>query len=228
MATILLVEDEPNFGAILRDYLELNGFGVQLCTDGEAGWEAFRSRTFDLCVLDVMMPKKDGFTLAQDIRRVNAAVPIVFLTARSLRDDRLQGFRLGADDYLTKPFDSEELLLRIHAILKRSTAQPTLTTADVFCIGEYTFDAQLRLLECAGNSQRLSPREAELLRLLCLHRNSLLPRETALRALWGDDNYFNGRSMDVFLTRLRKLFNDTSGIQIENIHGRGYRLIVPE
>lgn len=228
MNHLLLVEDEPNFGAILRDYLSMNGFTVTLCTDGEAGWQAFRAQpTFALCILDVMMPIKDGFTLAQDIRKIHASVPILFLTARSQRDDRLHGLRIGADDYLTKPFDAEELLLRIHAILRRAApVAPAATDKVVFTIGSYTFDYSLRTVSRQGEEARLSPREAELLKLLCTHQNALLPREAALRTLWGDDNYFNGRSMDVFLTRLRQRLREDASIHIENIHGKGYRLWV--
>jgi DNA-binding response OmpR family regulator len=231
MSHILLVEDEANFGAILRDYLQMNEYEVSLCADGMAGLQAFRQHDFDLCILDVMMPKMDGFSLAQEIRGLNTNIPIIFLTARSMREDIHKGFKVGADDYITKPFDSEELLLRVQAILKRSESSQAGTASpppqESFQFGSFTFNHRLHTITQAGQeeSDRLSPKEADLLQLLLLHKNDLLPRETALQTLWGDDNYFNARSMDVFISKLRKRFRADPQIKIENVHGRGFRLV---
>lgn len=230
MTRILLVEDEPNFGTVLRDYLQMNDFEVTLCRDGEAGLQAFRKGSFHLCILDVMMPKMDGFTLSQEIRKLDDEVPLIFLTARGMQEDKIKGFKLGADDYVTKPFDSEELLLRVKAVLKRNQrgGQEEDTTPDTFAFGPFQFNYKLHQIEENGEVSRLSPKEADLLRLLLIHKNDLLPRDKALKALWGDDNYFNARSMDVFISKLRKRFKSDPGIQIENVHSRGFRLIVPE
>lgn len=227
MARILLVEDEANFGAVLRDYLQMNGHEVELYDNGAKGYEAFQQGKYDLCILDIMMPQKDGFTLATEIRQINEQIPIIFLTARSLKEDVHKGFKLGADDYITKPFDSEELLFRIQAILKRSQAsQVKDEEPDEYCIGDYRFNYRLHTIYYGEESYKLSPKEASLLRLLCQKRNDLLPREEALQSLWGDDNYFNARSMDVFISKLRKRFKDADNIKIENVHGRGFRLVV--
>ncbi len=225
--SLLLVEDEYNFGAVLKDYLGMQGFEVTWCQDGEAGAKAFHSGYFDLCILDIMMPLKDGFTLAEEIRKARPQQPIIFLTARSLREDVIQGFKLGADDYITKPFDSEELLYRIRAILKRSQSEsPVEDQPQQFNLHDYTFDHEFRTLTLGEKSIRLSPKESDLLHLLCLQKNDLLSRENALRMLWGDDNYFNGRSMDVFVSKLRKYLKEDPRIRIENIHGKGFRLVV--
>ncbi len=230
MPHILLVEDELNFGMVLRDYLSMNDFEVTLARDGEEGMKAFRSQACDLCILDVMMPKKDGFTLAKEIREINSDMPIIFLTARSMREDVLQGFKLGGDDYITKPFDSEELLYRVRAVLKRAEDKPNPKDhlPHGFSFGTFTFDHHLHTLHHQGEPQRLSPKEADLLRLLLLQKNDLLTREEALNTLWGDDNYFNARSMDVFISKLRKRFKPDPRIKIENVHGRGFRMVVPE
>lgn len=229
MAHILLVEDEVNFGMVLRDYLMMKDFDVTLIRDGEKGLETFKAESFDLCILDVMMPKMDGFSLAKAIRELNDAVPIIFLTARSMKEDVLQGFKLGGDDYITKPFDSEELLYRVKAVLKRAEnakdSEEVLPHA--FSFGAFEFDHRLHTLHYQGEPQRLSPKEADLLRLLLLQKNELLTREEALNTLWGDDNYFNARSMDVFISKLRKRFKPEPEIKIENVHGRGFRLVVP-
>ncbi|MFK7922926.1 MAG: response regulator transcription factor [Bacteroidia bacterium] len=229
MAHILLVEDEVNFGMVLRDYLMMKDFDVTLIRDGEAGLETFKAESFDLCILDVMMPKMDGFSLAKAIREINDAVPIIFLTARSMKEDVLQGFKLGGDDYITKPFDSEELLYRVKAVLKRAEnakgSEEVLPHA--FAFGAFEFDHRLHTLHYQGEAQRLSPKEADLLRLLLIQKNELLTREEALNTLWGDDNYFNARSMDVFISKLRKRFKPEPEIKIENVHGRGFRLVVP-
>jgi two-component system OmpR family response regulator len=225
-ASLLLVEDEPNFGSVLRNYLELKYFDVTLCADGVEGYNAFLNSKFDMCILDVMMPKKDGFTLATEIREENQNIPIIFLTAKGMKDDVLNGFRVGADDYLTKPFDSEVLLMKIGAILKRSSIVQQTDDVNDFIIGNYTFNFQYRLVKNGNTEQRLSPKEAGLLRLLCLHINDILPRQKALKQIWGDENYFTSRSMDVFITRLRKIFKDDSRIAIANIHGKGFSMEV--
>ncbi|MCX6271492.1 MAG: response regulator transcription factor [Bacteroidetes bacterium] len=200
---ILLVEDDLNFGAILKSYLELNEFLVIWRTDGKQAWSEFFRHPFDLCILDVMMPEMDGFTLAKEIRDINSDIPVIFLTAKTLRDDILEGFRLGADDYITKPFDSEVLLFKIRAILKRSQNLngSKVETPDTFEIGKYFFNYKLRQLKHDTLNQSLTPKEAELLRLLCLTKNDVLYRKEALLKIWGDDSYFTTRSMDVFITK---------------------------
>lgn len=229
MARILLVEDEANFGAVLRDYLQMNDYDVTLIRDGEAGFEAFQSEHFDLCVLDVMMPKKDGFQLGKEIREINSDIPLIFLTARTMKEDVHKGFELGADDYITKPFDSEELLYRVKAILKRSKSGEGPSEEqlpDEFSFGSFEFNYRLNTIIQNGTADRLSPKEADLLRLLLINKNDLLSREKALRTLWGDDNYFNARSMDVFISKLRKRFKSDPSIKIENVHGKGFRMVV--
>lgn len=225
---ILLVEDDQNFGDVLRSYLEMNDYDVTLATDGVSGLDAFKKGEFDLCIFDVMMPKKDGFTLAKEIREKNAEIPIVFLTAKVMKDDILQGFKIGADDYITKPFNSEELLFRIHAILKRSQKTPThKDEVREFNIGEYHFNYPLRILSHNGvEMAKLSPKEAHLLKLFCLNVNEVLSRSEALSKIWGEDNYFTARSMDVFVTKLRKYLKDDPNIEIVNIHGNGFQLFV--
>lgn len=224
---ILLVEDEPNFGAVMRDYLEMNGFAVTWAKDGLEGWEVFQQGAYALCILDVMMPKKDGFALAQDIRKSHPGQPLLFVTARAMKEDIIRGFKLGADDYIIKPFDAEELLYRIRAILNRSSqATSPEANSNHFELPEFSFDYELRTLKHGGESHRLSPKEADLLRLFCLNKNELIAREDVLNLLWGDDNYFNGRSMDVFVSKLRKHFKEQPRIQIENIHGKGFMFVV--
>jgi two-component system OmpR family response regulator len=223
--TILLVEDEPNFGAVLKNYLELKNYRVTLCPDGESGYETFTTGHFNLCILDVMMPRKDGFTLARQIREQDDAVPLIFLTAKSMKDDVMRGYKSGADDYLTKPFDTEVLLVKIEALLRRNKLL-ALKDNHEFEIGKYLFSYKNRLVKNGGSEQRLSPKEADLLQLLCLHINDVLPRQKALKQIWGDDNYFNSRSMDVFITRLRKLFKEDERIAIANIHGKGFSMEV--
>ena len=231
---ILLVEDDPNFGDVLRSYLEMNDYDVTLATDGMAGLEAFRKGgRFNLCVLDVMMPKKDGFSLAKDIREKDTEVPIVFLTARTMKEDVLQGFKLGADDYISKPFNSEELLMRIQAVLKRSApkADPRDEIKE-FSIGNYSFNYPLRTLilegQNADESVKLSPKEAELLRIFCKSINEVVPRKDALIKIWGQDDYFTARSMDVFITKLRKVLSGDPRIELSNIHSNGFLLSVKE
>ena len=222
---ILLVEDDSNFGNILRSYLELNDYDVELRTDGKHGWTTFNQGKFDICILDVMMPEMDGFSLAREIRAVNQKIPIIFVTAKTMREDMIEGFTSGADDYITKPFDSEVLLYRIKAILKRSGQQQS-GNVDEFRIGKYYFNCKYRVLKSDTGEQNLTPKEAELLKMLCLAQDDLLPRKEALLKIWGDDNYFTTRSMDVFIAKLRKYLKDDPRIDIMNVHGNGYRMLV--
>jgi two-component system OmpR family response regulator len=222
---ILLVEDDPNFGAVLKNYLELNDYEVKLCPDGFSGYDEFAKGKYDICILDVMMPRKDGFTLAKEIREKDENVPIIFLTAKTMKDDMLKGFNVGADDYITKPFDSEVLLVKLKAILRRSGDKTSNSVQKEFDLGKYHFNYDHRTIAMGTASQKLSPKEADLLRMLCLHKNELLPRQKALREIWGDDNYFNARSMDVFITKLRKYLKDDPSLDIINIHGKGFRLL---
>lgn len=229
--SILLVEDDQNFGDVLRSYLEMHDYDVTLATDGLAGAEAIEKGTFDLCIFDVMMPKKDGFTLAKEVREKGSQVPIIFLTAKTLKEDVLEGFKIGADDYITKPFNSEELLYRVQAVLKRSVKHPDPKEQQKeFDIGAYHFNFPLRILTYAngGKSEKrkLSPKEAELLKMFCVKRNEVVPRTDALTKIWGEDNYFTARSMDVFVTKLRKYLSKDSNLEIVNIHGNGFRLLV--
>jgi DNA-binding response OmpR family regulator len=231
---ILLVEDDQNFGDVLSAYLELNDYEVTLANDGVKGWNAFQKGKFDICILDVMMPEKDGFTLAREILAADPSMPLIFLTAKSLKVDVLEGFRIGADDYITKPFNSEELLLRINVILKRKRAEMPLdqVSKDIkryYTIGDYHYDADLRMLSYAkANNQnekvKLSPRESALLCLFADNMNNVVVRSEALVKIWGDDTYFTARSMDVFVTKLRKLLKEDPNIEIVNIHGNGFQL----
>ena len=230
---ILLVEDDQNFGDVLRSYLEMHEYNVTLATDGMAGLESYKQGEYDLCIFDVMMPKKDGFTLAKEVRELDGEMPIIFLTAKTMKNDVLQGFKIGADDYITKPFNSEELLYRIQAILKRSQqkADPREEIKE-FNIGRYHFNYPLRILTFNSDEpgeeskEKLSPKEAQLLRMFCMYMNDILPRSEALTKIWGEDNYFTARSMDVFVTKLRKYLKDDSNIEIVNIHGNGFQLLV--
>ena len=226
---ILLVEDDQNFGDVLKSYLEMNDFDITLATDGEMGFQKFSEGDFDVCIFDVMMPKKDGFTLAKEVREKDKDVPIIFLTAKTLKEDVLQGFKIGADDYITKPFNSEELLLRLQAILRRSQVSPDPKEDETeFVVGKYTFNYPLRILSYNGDEpgqEKLSPKEAHLLRMFCMKMNEVLPRSEALEKIWGEDNYFTARSMDVFVTKLRKYLAKDKSIEIVNIHGNGFRLI---
>ena len=226
---ILLCEDDPNLGSVLKNYLELNDYDVTLERDGRLGLAAFQREKFELCLLDVMMPNMDGFTLAEEIRNVDPEVPLFFLSAKSMKEDILNGYKLGADDYITKPFDSEILLQKIRAVLKRNQELQEKQHSQVeFNIGRYHFNSKLRSLTFDGNTQTLSPKENELLTMLAEYKNDLLPRETALKRIWGSDTYFNGRSMDVYIAKLRKYLREDSSVEIVNIHGNGFRLVVPE
>ena len=224
---ILLCEDDENLGMLLREYLQAKGYVAELCADGDAGFKAYLQNKFDICVLDVMMPKKDGYTLASEIRAANADVPIIFLTAKTMKDDILEGFKIGADDYITKPFSMEELVLRIEAILRRTKGKKTKEST-VYRIGNFTFDTQKQLLVIGDQQTKLTTKENELLALLCSHANEILQRDFALKTIWIDDNYFNARSMDVYITKLRKHLKDDPQIEIINIHGKGYKLITPD
>lgn len=224
---IMLCEDDENLGMLLREYLQAKGFSAELFPDGEAGYRAFMKQKYDICILDVMMPKKDGFTLAQEIRQANADVPIIFLTAKQLKEDILEGFKIGADDYITKPFSMEELVFRVEAILRRVRGKKNKESS-VYKVGEFIFDTQKQLLVIGEKQTKLTTKENELLALLCSHANEILQRDFALKTIWIDDNYFNARSMDVYITKLRKHLKDDPQIEIINIHGKGYKLIIPE
>jgi DNA-binding response OmpR family regulator len=224
---ILLCEDDTNLGMVLKNYLELNDYDVTLERDGRLGLAAFQREKFDLCLLDVMMPHVDGFTLAEDIRDINPDIPLFFLSAKTMKEDIIQGYKLGADDYITKPFDSEVLLLKIKAILKRNEELNKEAANVEYDLGQYHFNPKLRELSHGGKTQTLSPKENELLKMLSEYKNDLLPREIALKKIWGSDTYFNGRSMDVYIAKLRKYLKDDSQIEIVNIHGNGFRLVVP-
>ena len=221
---ILLVEDDTNLGYVVKDFLELSGYRVDLKENGVEGLMAFESETYDMCILDVMMPLKDGFTLAREIREKNSMIPIVFLTSKSLTEDKLKGFRAGCDDYITKPFSTEELLSRIEVILKWAALSGIGTGSGIMQIGKYAFDYNSKTISNGENVQKLSNKESELLRLLYLNRNRLLRRDVALKTIWGEDDYFLGRSMDVYIAKLRKLLRDDPGVSISNIHGSGFCL----
>ncbi|MEY4111317.1 MAG: hypothetical protein RLZZ46_1673 [Bacteroidota bacterium] len=226
---ILIVEDDPNLGSLLHDFLEAKNFATVLCENGKEGLQKVKNEVFDVCILDVMMPIMDGFTLAREIRKFNEEIPIMFLTAKSMKEDTLEGFKAGADDYLTKPFSTEELLLRLQAILKR-TRNKTLTNSDqhIFKIGNYSFDAQTQELLFGEEKSRLTTRESQLLKLLAMNINNILDRSFALKTIWHDDNYFNGRSMDVYIAKLRKYLRHDERIEIINVHGKGFKLLIKE
>ena len=224
---ILLCEDDENLGMLLREYLQAKNYSADLYPDGDAGFKAFVKNKYDLCSLDVMMPKKDGCTLAQEIRQSNADIPIIFLTAKTLKEDILEGFKIGADDYITKPFSMEELTFRIEAIFRRVRGKRTKERS-VYQIGKFVFDTQKQLLTIGEENIKLTTKESELLALLCAHTNEILQRDFALKTIWIDDNYFNARSMDVYITKLRKHLRADASVEIINIHGKGYKLIAPE
>ncbi len=224
---VLLCEDDENLGMLLREYLQAKGYITTLCADGEEGFREFLKEKFDICVLDVMMPKKDGFALAQEIRQANSEMPIIFLTAKTLKEDILEGFKIGADDYITKPFSMEELVFRMEAILRRVRGKKNKESTS-YKIGNFVFDTQKQLLTLGDKATKLTTKENELLSLLCSHANDILQRDYALKTIWIDDNYFNARSMDVYITKLRKHLKSDPQIEIINIHGKGYKLICPE
>lgn len=225
---ILLAEDDPNLGTLLQEYLTLKGYPADLTRDGDEALNQFVRNQYDLCIFDVMMPKKDGFTLAKEIRQANADIPIIFLTAKAMKEDTLQGFRIGGDDYLTKPFNMEELVARMEAILRRSQKNDSKENKSnrLFELGSFTFDAERQTLTAAGESQKLTSREAELLKIFCQHLGQPLSRSYILKAIWGDDSYFNARSMDVYLTKIRKYLKADDSIQLINLHGEGFKMIV--
>lgn len=221
---IFLVEDDLSFGSVLKSYLEINDFSVEWIDDGKYAVDHFRKGMFDICILDVMLPHVDGFTIAREIRQINNLVPVVFLTAKKLKEDVLTGYDAGGDDYITKPFDTEILLAKIRAILARREYQSG--TKDIYEIGKFVFNARLRTLTSGSDEKKLSPKEAQLLELLALNPNALISREMALKKIWGNDDYFTARSMDVYITKLRKFLSEDPGLNIKNIHGAGFQLIV--
>ncbi|PWJ36015.1 response regulator transcription factor [Sediminitomix flava] len=225
---VLLAEDDPNLGMLLKEYLEVKGYDVTHRTDGEEGYNAYTEDTYDICIFDVMMPKVDGFTLAKKIRERDTETPILFLTAKSLKEDTLQGFAVGGDDYMTKPFSMEELLARIQAILRRSKKDTSSKeTQTIFEVGIFSFDfnAQLLTNTLNGDEQRLTSKESALLRLLAIYKNEVMDRSEALKKIWLDDNYFNSRSMDVYITKLRKFLKPDEKLKIVNVHGQGFKLV---
>jgi DNA-binding response OmpR family regulator len=228
-ANILLVEDDRNLAFVLTDYLGMCGYHVEHAEDGVAGIELFRNGKFDLCILDIMMPLKDGFTLADEIRIISEVVPIIFLTAKTMKEDKIRGFKSGADDYMTKPFSTEELSLRIEAILRRTRFSLLDEQQEsIFKLGKYTFDYSSQMLSGPSGENRLTKKEAEVLRLLCINKNKILRREIALKMIWGEDDYFMGRSMDVYITKLRKFLSEDPKVNITNIHRTGFMLEVNE
>ena len=223
---LLLAEDDENLGLLLKEYLVAKGYDADLYPDGEAAYKGFMREHYDICVFDIMMPKKDGFTLAKDVRIINADIPIIFLTAKNMKDDVLEGFKLGADDYITKPFSMEELIMRIEAILRRTSQESQANAQAVFTLGRFTFDTRKQLLINGDDTVKLTTKESDLLKLLCQNANKVLERNYALKSIWIDDNYFNARSMDVYITKLRKHLSEETSVEIINVHGKGYKLIV--
>jgi DNA-binding response OmpR family regulator len=223
---ILLAEDDENLGVLLREYLQAKNFETDLLPDGDKAFKSFQKNFYDLCILDVMMPIKDGFTVAKEIRSINKDIPIIFLTAKSLKEDVLQGFKLGGDDYITKPFSMEELLFRLEAILRRTKADSKMSPQNLYTLGKYTFDFQKQTLFSDDNTHKLTTKESELLKLLCDNINEVLERNYALKSIWADDSYFNARSMDVYITKLRKYLKDEPSVEILNVHGKGFKLII--
>jgi len=223
---ILLAEDDENLGSLLREYLQAKSYVAHWLSDGEKAYKSFEKNRYDICILDIMMPNKDGITLAREIRMIDPEMPIIFLTAKSMKEDVLEGFSVGADDYMTKPFSMEELIYRIEAILRRTQGIGQQNKQTEFDIGQFHFDANKQLLTLDSNSVKLTTKESELLKLLCNNANNVLERNFALKSIWIDDNYFNARSMDVYITKLRKYLKDDPAVEILNIHGKGYKLIM--
>lgn len=222
---ILLAEDDENLGHLLHTYLKTKGFDTDLARNGKSAFEKFTSGNYDFCIFDVMMPEMDGFTLAKEIREIDKKVPILFLTAKSMKEDKLEGFAIGADDYLTKPFSMEELLARINAILRRVESNNANEDA-LLMVGKIRYEPELRLLHLSEGVRKLTTKENQLLKLLVKNENEILDRQATLRAIWGDDNYFNGRSMDVYIAKLRKLLKEDEAIEIMNVHGKGFKFLV--
>lgn len=225
--SILLAEDDDNLGQLLQTFLKAKGYQVELARNGKHAYEKYTDGHFDFCIFDVMMPEMDGFTLAKEVRLIDPKVPILFLTAKAMKEDKLEGFESGADDYMTKPFTMEELLARIEAILRRTGSADT-EESEIQQIGTIQYEPVSRILHLKDENKKLTTKEGQLLHLLCKNRNEVLDRQAALRAIWGDDNYFNGRSMDVYIAKLRKLLKEDERIEILNIHGKGFKLIVHE
>ena len=223
---ILLAEDDENLGLLLREYLKAKGFETNLFANGELAFRDFVKTRYDICILDIMMPVKDGYTLAKEIRQIDEDIPIIFLTAKSMKEDVIEGFSLGADDYITKPFSMEELLFRIEAILKRTSATFKTPAPEQYNIGKYVFDTKKQTLQTGDNTIRLTTKESELLKLLCNNQNKILDRNFALKTIWLDDNYFNARSMDVYITKLRKYLKEDDSVEIINVHGKGFKLVM--
>ncbi|RUT78084.1 response regulator transcription factor RprY [Ancylomarina longa] len=223
---ILLAEDDANLGLLLKEYLVAKNYNTTLCEDGDKAYDEFLKNPYDICIFDIMMPHRDGFTLAKDIRLINSEMPIIFLTAKSMKEDVLEGFKIGADDYMTKPFSMEELLVRIEAVLRRTGGIGSENTQEEFKLGRLIFDSKKQFLKDGETSIKLTTKESELLKLLCNNANKVLERNLALRTIWSDDNYFNARSMDVYITKLRKHLKSEPDIEIINVHGRGYKLIM--
>ena len=224
---VLLAEDDKNLGSVLTSYLNAKGFPTTLCINGQEAFDKFKKDKFDFCIVDVMMPVKDGFTLAKEIRQIDQKIPILFLTAKSMQEDKLKGFELGADDYMTKPFSMEELLMRMKAIVRRTTESKTMETSRTFYeIGIFTFDYNRQILKTSGNDQKLTSKESELLKMLCDNINGVLDRSIALKKIWHDDSYFNARSMDVYVTKLRKYLKADPKIELINVHGVGFKLVI--
>jgi len=223
---ILLAEDDPNLGMILKSYLEARGYIAELCDNGLKALNLFKKQTYDFCIIDVMMPVKDGYTLAKEIKMLNKKVPMMFLTAKSMQEDVIEGLKIGADDYMTKPFSMEELLLRMNAILKRAYDNSDELEGNVYQIGQFTFDYNRQMLIKGKTEQKLTSKEADLLRMLYKNKNNVLDRSEALLNVWGNDSYFNARSMDVYMTKLRKHLKTDPSIEIINIHGKGFKLLI--
>jgi len=223
---ILLTEDDPNLGMLLRDYLEAKGYRVSLAVNGKKGYELFNQGNFDMCILDVMMPVKDGFTMAEEIRQTDKNIPIIFLTAKTMKEDKQRGFETGADDYITKPFSMDELLMRMNAILRRTQVDVNrLQKQEPIKVGEFMFDFDTQVLSRNGEKRKLTTKENDLLQLLCANRYDILDRNYTLNRIWGDDNYFNSRSMDVYIAKLRKYLSEDPEIELVNVHGKGFKLL---
>lgn len=226
---VLLAEDDPNLGMLLREYLNAKGYQTTLAENGKIGYETFKQGGFDICILDVMMPVKDGFTMAEEIRQTDKQIPIIFLTAKSMKDDKLKGFSAGADDYITKPFSMDELLMRMQAILRRTLPDANKAKKkEAINVGGFVFDYDRQTLTLNGEEKRLTTKEADLLHMLCENRYDVLDRNYALNKIWGDDNYFNSRSMDVYIAKLRKYLSADPEVELVNVHGKGFKLLAKE